>query len=89
MTDAVKGQYYRYETNPDYWGGRANIDGVEFKIYQNDNGLVTALENGEIDFADDIDGNLFDTLDGNPDITDQVVASTQGSTTSPSTAALS
>ncbi len=69
MTDAVKGQYYRFETNEDYWGTRPNIDGVEYKIYQNDNGLVTALENGEIDFADDIEASLFATLEGNPDIT--------------------
>jgi peptide/nickel transport system substrate-binding protein len=69
LTDAVKGQYYRYETNPDYWGGEPNIDGVEFKIYQNDNGLVTALQNGEIDFADDIDANLFGTLEGAENIT--------------------
>jgi peptide/nickel transport system substrate-binding protein len=69
MTDAVKGQYYRYETNPDFWGDAPNIDGIEFKIYQNDNGLVTALENGEIDFADDIDANLFSTLEGNENIT--------------------
>ena len=57
MTDAVKGQYYRYETNPDYWGDAPNIDGIEFKIYQNDNGLVTALQNGEIDFADDVEAS--------------------------------
>ena len=69
MTDAVKGQYYRYETNPDYYGDAPNIDGVEFKIYQNDNGLVTALQNGEIDFADDIDAALFDTLEGEENIT--------------------
>jgi peptide/nickel transport system substrate-binding protein len=69
MTDAVKGQYYRYETNPDYYGDVPNIDGVEFKIYQNDNGLVTALQNGEIDFADDIEAALFDTLEGEENIT--------------------
>jgi peptide/nickel transport system substrate-binding protein len=69
MTDAVKGQYYRFETNEDYWDGPANIDGVEFKIYQNDNGLVTALQNGEIDFADDVAANLFDTLEGQDGIT--------------------
>lgn len=68
MTDVNKGQYYRFETNPNYWDGEPNIDGVEFKIYQNQNGLVTALQNGEIDFADDLDANLFKTLEGNADI---------------------
>ncbi len=69
MTDAVKSQYYRYETNPDYYGEAPNIDGIEFKVYQNDNGLVTALQNGEIDFADDVDAALFDTLEGEENIT--------------------
>ena len=69
MTDAVKGQYYRYDTNPDYYGDGPNIDGLEFKIYQNDNGLVTALQNGEIDFADDIEASLFNTLEGDENIT--------------------
>ncbi|HEX5018410.1 MAG TPA: ABC transporter substrate-binding protein [Actinomycetes bacterium] len=68
LVEVVQGQSYRFEANPDYWAGAPNIDGVEFKIYQNDNSLVTALENGEIDFADDLDAKLFATLEGNPDI---------------------
>ncbi|HVQ18588.1 MAG TPA: ABC transporter substrate-binding protein, partial [Actinomycetes bacterium] len=68
LVDVVEGQSYRFEANPDYWGGAPHIDGVEFKIYQNDNSLVTALEQGEIDFADDLDANLFATLEDNPDI---------------------
>ena len=74
LTDAVKGQYYRYETNPTTGADAPNIDGIEFKIYQNDNGLVTALQNGEIDFADDIDANLFDTLEGAREHHREVVA---------------
>ncbi|MCZ3387668.1 MAG: ABC transporter substrate-binding protein [Actinomycetia bacterium] len=69
MTDAVKDQYYRYTVNPNWYGEQPNIDGIEFKIYQNDNGLVTALQNGEIDFADDIQANLFSTLEGQDNIT--------------------
>jgi peptide/nickel transport system substrate-binding protein len=69
MTDAVKDQYYRFETNPDYWGGEPNIDGVEFKIYQDDNGMVTALQEGEIDFADDIKASLFDNLEDTEGVT--------------------
>ena len=69
MTDAVKDQYYRFDTNPDYWGGEPNIDGIEFKIYQDDNSMVTALEEGEIDFADDIKASLFDNLEGADGVT--------------------
>jgi peptide/nickel transport system substrate-binding protein len=69
LVDIVEGQSYRFEANPDYFGGAPHIDGVEFKIYQNDNSLVTALENGEIDFADDLDAKLFSTLEGKSGIT--------------------
>jgi peptide/nickel transport system substrate-binding protein len=69
MTDAVKDQYYRFEANPDYWGGAPKIDGVEFKIYQDDNGMVTALQEGEIDFADDIKASLFDNLEDTENVT--------------------
>jgi peptide/nickel transport system substrate-binding protein len=69
MTDAVKDQYYRYTVNPYWYGDAPHIDGIEFKIYQNDNSLVTALKNGEIDFADDISASLFSTLEGQSNIT--------------------
>ncbi len=68
LDEAVKGQYWTFKVNPDYWAGPAKIDGVEYRVYRDANGMVTALENGEIDFADDIDANLFSTLEGKPDI---------------------
>jgi len=68
LDEAVKGQYWTFTANPDYWGGAPKIDGVEYRVYRDGNGMVTALNNGEIDFADDIDANLFSTLEGQPDI---------------------
>ena len=71
LDEAVKGQYWTFKANPDYWGGAPKIDGVEYRVYRDANGMVTALKNGEIDFADDIDANLFATLEGQPDIADE------------------
>ena len=47
--------------------------------------MVTALQNGEIDFADDIDANLFATLKDKP-TSPQMRRSTTAGATSPSTA---
>jgi peptide/nickel transport system substrate-binding protein len=68
MTNASEGQGYTFETNPDYWAGPAHIDGVEFHIYQNVDGMVQALKNGEIDFADDIDAAPFEQLENEENI---------------------
>jgi peptide/nickel transport system substrate-binding protein len=68
MTQANEGQSYIFETNEDYWGGRANIDGIQFILYQNADGMIQALENGEIDFADDIDSNAYASFEGSETI---------------------
>jgi peptide/nickel transport system substrate-binding protein len=62
MTEARESQFWTFETNEDYWDGRANNDGVEFRLYQNVDGMIQALQNGEIDFADDIDAAPFEAL---------------------------
>jgi peptide/nickel transport system substrate-binding protein len=68
MTDAVEGQYYLFKRNPDYTGTPAHIDGIEFRVFQDVNGMVTALKNDEIDFADDIDAQPFAGLENQPNI---------------------
>jgi peptide/nickel transport system substrate-binding protein len=69
LTEAREGQYYTFERNDDYWAGPAHIDGVEFRLYRNGDAMVQALKNGEIDFADDLDANLFDSLENVENIT--------------------
>ncbi len=68
LEEAREGQFFRFATNEDYWGGAANIDGVEFRLYRNADAMVQALENGEIDFADDIEPPIFEALEGQDDI---------------------
>jgi peptide/nickel transport system substrate-binding protein len=48
------GSTYRFEANPDYWGGAPHIDQVVFKVFKSDDPMVQALIKGEIDFAEDI-----------------------------------
>lgn len=69
LTEAREGQYYTFERNDDYWAGAPNIEGVEFRLYRNADAMVQALKNGEIDFADDLDANVFDSLEGEDGIT--------------------
>ena len=68
LEEAREGQFYRFSANTDYWGGAPTIDGVEFRLYRNADALVQALKNGEVDFADDLDANVFEALEGVEDI---------------------
>jgi peptide/nickel transport system substrate-binding protein len=70
-----RGDFWRMEANPDYWLGAPQIDELVFRVFQNDEALIQALEQGEVDFAYDIQSpDLFDSLQGNPEITAQVSA---------------
>ncbi len=64
LSEASEGQYWTFTRNDGYWGGPANIDGVEFRLYRNADAMVQALKNGEIDFADDLEPNVFASLEG-------------------------
>jgi peptide/nickel transport system substrate-binding protein len=67
-----RGDFWRLEANPDYWGGAPHIDEFVFRIFQNAETMVQALKQGEIDFADDVDAALFDSLEDDPNITANV-----------------
>ena len=48
------GSTFKFEANPDYWGGTPHIDEIVFQFYKNDDSAVQALIKGEIDFVEDI-----------------------------------
>jgi len=48
------GSTFRFEANPDYWGGTPHIDEIDFQFYKNDDSAVQALIKGEIDFVEGI-----------------------------------
>ena len=71
-----KGQSWTFEANEDYWAGAPNIDEVVFRVYQNQDAVVAALRTGEIDFADSLQANLYNSLQDQPNIgTNNAVAS--------------
>ena len=62
LTDWDKGQSWTLEANPDYWGGAPIIDKYIVRKYDNEEAMVTALEQGEIDYIGDVSIDLFDSL---------------------------
>ena len=65
------GSTYRFEANPDYWGGAPHVDEVVFKVYKSDDPAVQALIKGEIDFVEDITPLQVKALQGREGITAQ------------------
>lgn len=63
------GQFVRLERNPNYWGPKPKIDEVVFRFFQNDDSMAQALRRGEIDFAEDLPANIFNSLKGADGIT--------------------
>ena len=45
-----EGQSARLEANPDYFRGAPKIDEIIFQFYDNDDTMVQALKNGEVDY---------------------------------------
>jgi peptide/nickel transport system substrate-binding protein len=59
-----EGQFARLEANPDYFRGAPKIDEVIFQFYDNDDTMVQALKNGEVDYIGyAIPINLFKSLE--------------------------
>jgi peptide/nickel transport system substrate-binding protein len=62
VVEHKKGQYVRMERNPNFYGAKPKIDELVFRIFQNEDSLAQALKRGEIDFADGLSSNVFDSL---------------------------
>jgi peptide/nickel transport system substrate-binding protein len=58
-----EGQFARLETNPDYFRGAPKIDEIIFQFYDNDDTMVQALKNGDVDYISGIPINLFRSLE--------------------------
>jgi peptide/nickel transport system substrate-binding protein len=57
-----KGQYARLKVNPDYFRGRPKLDEIIFQFYDNDDTMVQALKNNDVDYISGIPINLFKSL---------------------------
>src|SRR5579875_3764135 len=62
MEKRAVGQYVRMRANPNYWGGVPHISEVVFRTFNDQDAMVQALRKGEIDFADDLQSDLYRSL---------------------------
>ena len=56
------GQYVKMKVNPLYWGGQRPIDEIVFRIFNNPDAMVAALQKGEIDAAFNVPSEAFNRL---------------------------
>ena len=78
------GQFTRLVANPDFFRGKPAVDEIVFKLYANPDALGQALKKGEIDYADNLEANVYDSLADTPNI-ERKSRSTRDSTSWPST----
>ena len=66
------GSTYRFEVNPDYWGGAPHIDEVVFRVFKSEDPAIQALIKGEVDFVEGINALQVEALEGREGITAQM-----------------
>ena len=69
LTERRKGQFLRFAANPNFYAGKPKVDEVVFRVYKNTDAIAQALRKGEIDFANDLNANVYNSLTGAPGIT--------------------
>jgi peptide/nickel transport system substrate-binding protein len=72
----TKGQFWKFEANDSYWGGAPHIQTLIFRLFDNAEAMVAALKKGEIDFADNIPADLYNSLKGQPNVAQNATSPT-------------
>ncbi len=62
IAELRRGEFWRLEANENYWGGRPAIDEVVFRLFNNADAMVAALQTGEIDAAHYVPESSFAEL---------------------------
>jgi peptide/nickel transport system substrate-binding protein len=78
-TEFTAGQSVVMDANPSYWGWEGEeppYDRVIFRLFENPDAMVAALQQGELDAAQSIPASSWDALEEDPDI--ELVAGQQG-----------
>jgi peptide/nickel transport system substrate-binding protein len=75
LTDWTPGQGWIMEQNPYFRGPAPTIDRLDYRLYTNQEAMVQALKNGEIDVADGLEPGLINSIDNVSNITVQKVVS--------------
>ena len=75
LTDWNPGQGWTMERNPYFWGEEPQVDRIDYRLYSNQEAMIQALRNGEIDFADGLKPSLIASIEGIEHVTVQRVVS--------------
>lgn len=68
VAERQTGQFVRMVSNPNFYRGKPAVDEVVFRTYANPDALGQALRKGEIDYADSLEANVFESLADAPNI---------------------
>ncbi len=68
-------QVTELKANPDWWGGKPGVDGIEIRIIPDETSILAALRAGTLDFAQLNDPTIATLLNGDPTIQLNKVAS--------------
>jgi peptide/nickel transport system substrate-binding protein len=68
LEEFKKGQFARFNANPNFWGGKPAVDKVVLRKFNNPDAMVAALKTGELDAAQDIASSGFHELEKDPNI---------------------
>ena len=69
LTERQKGQFIRFQANSNYYRGVPTVGELTFRVYKNADAVAQALRKGEIDFADEMQANVFDAIKDEEGIT--------------------
>ena len=64
----AKNDYAQFVVNPGFYGPKPLIDGFGIKWYSNDDAMVTAFQNGELDFITMVPSQAIETVSSNPNL---------------------
>jgi peptide/nickel transport system substrate-binding protein len=71
VSEVNQGQNWTLEKNPYYWGDEPNFDEIRYQLFTNQDAMVQALKNGEIDVAAYLETALLPALESESNITVQ------------------
>jgi peptide/nickel transport system substrate-binding protein len=62
LVDYKKKNIALFQKNPNFWGEEPHIDGWGLQYYSNEDAMISALKNGELDAAESIPPTAIDSL---------------------------
>jgi peptide/nickel transport system substrate-binding protein len=69
LVERRTGEYLKFKANKQYWSGAPKIEEVVFRVFANKDAMAQSLVKGEIDFADDLSANVFETMSKSKGVT--------------------